>query len=172
MPPVYSKGQNAIPLATLIQEGSKCPTVTTGDISIEVMHDFEKVAQKFFNHKDIGDNKQVSKIFDCFDDHWIADWVEVDHDRLINVTLPAFMGEIHCLYLQPLWEEMTHVKFLRLSQNMSSFWQFAVLVQKMNSLLKGTVSHKDPCAVRECIEGGMDQVLFKRCVDKIMHADE
>ena len=86
------------------------------------------------------------------------------------------MAEICCLYLQSLWEEMTHTKFLRLSQNTSSFWQFAVLVQKMNSLLKGTVSPKDPHVVHECIEGGMDQVLFKRCVeekvDKITHADE
>ena len=68
------------------------------------------------------------------------------------------------------------MKFLRLSQNVSSFWQFAVLVQKTNSLLKGTVSHKDPHVVHERIEGGMDQVLFKRCVeekvDKITHADE
>ena len=51
MPPVYSKGLNAVPLATLIQEGSKCPTVTAGDISIEVMHDFEKAAQKFSTTK-------------------------------------------------------------------------------------------------------------------------
>ena len=92
------------------------------------------------------------------------------------MTFPVFMAEIHRLYLQPLWEEMTHMKFLELSQNTSSFWQFAVLVQKTNSLLKGTVSHKDPCVVRERIEGGMDQVLFKRCVeekvDKITHDDE
>ena len=79
-PPVYSKGLNAIPLTTLIQEGSKCPTVTAGDISIEVMHDFEKAAWKFFNHKDIGDDKQVSKILNCFNAHRIADWVEVDRD--------------------------------------------------------------------------------------------
>ena len=48
--------------------------------SIEVMHNFEKAAQKIFNHKDIGDDEQVSKILDCFDDHCIADWVEVDRD--------------------------------------------------------------------------------------------
>ena len=161
MPTVYSKNTNNVPLATLIQEGSKCPTVTAGDISVEVMHDFEKAARKFFNNKDIGDDKQVSKILDCFDDHWIADWVEVDRDRLIEMTFPAFMTELRRLYLQPLWEEMTRAKFLSLSQNTTSFWQFAVLVQKTNSLLKGTVSHKDPRAVRERIEGGMDQVLFK-----------
>ena len=48
-------------------------------------------------------------------------------------------------------------------------------MQKTNSLLKGTVSHKDPCAVHEQIEGEMDHVLFKQCVkekiDKIMHND-
>ena len=94
MPTVYLKNPNNVPLAVLIQEGSKCPTVTAGDISVEVMHDFEKVAWKFFNNKDIGDNKQVLKILDCFDDHQIADWVEVDHDRLIEMTFPAFMTEL------------------------------------------------------------------------------
>ena len=176
MPTMYSKNPNNVPLATLIQEGSKCPTVTAGDISVEVMHDFEKAAQKFFNNKDIGEDKQVSKILDCFDDHRIADWVEVDRDHLIEMTFPAFMTELHWLYLQPLWEEMTWAKFLGLSQNTTSFWQFAVLVQKTNSLLKGTVSHKDPRAICKHIEGGMDQVLFKRCVeekvDKITHDDK
>ena len=69
---------------------------------------------------------------------------------------------------------MTCTKFLGLSQSTGSFWEFAVLVQKTNSLLKG--SHKDPHAVHECIEGGMDQVLFKRCIeekaDKISHNDK
>ena len=50
------------------------------------------------------------------------------------------------------------MKFLSLSQKMGSFWEFAVLVLKMNSLLKGTITHKDPHAVHECIEGGIDQV--------------
>ena len=86
------------------------------------------------------------------------------------------MTELCCLCLQPLWEEMTCAKFLSLSQSMGSFWEFVVLVQKTNSLLKGNPSHKDPHVVHECIEGGMDQVLFKRCikekVDKIMHDDK
>ena len=99
MPTIYSKNPNSVPLTTLIQEGSKCPTITTSDISV---HDFEKAAQKYFNNKDIGDNKQVSKILDCFDDHQITDWLEVDHDHLIEMTFPAFMTELHRLYLQPL----------------------------------------------------------------------
>ena len=33
IPSVYSKGSNSVPLATLIQHGSKCTPVNTGDIS-------------------------------------------------------------------------------------------------------------------------------------------
>ena len=145
MPTVYLKNLNNVPLATLIQEGSKCPTITAGDISVKVMHDFEKAAGKFFNNKDIGDDKQVSKILDCFDDHRITDWVEVDRDCLIEMT---FMTEFSQFYLQG--DDSGQIS--QLSQNTSSFWQFVVLVQKMNSLLKGTVSHKDPRAVCERIE--------------------
>lgn len=86
------------------------------------------------------------------------------------------MTELCQLYLQPLCEEMMHTKFLGLSQQMKSFWKFAVSVQKTNSLLKGTISHKDPCAIHKQIEGGMDQILFKRCVeekvDKIANDDK
>ena len=32
---VYSKGSNSVSLATLIQDGSKCPLVNTGDISVK-----------------------------------------------------------------------------------------------------------------------------------------
>ena len=66
------------------------------------MHDFEKVAWKFFNNKDISEDKQVPKILDCFNDHWIANWVEVDCDHLTEMMFPAFMTEFCWLYLQPL----------------------------------------------------------------------
>ena len=107
MPTIYSKGPNSVPLAMLIQEGSKCPTITASNISVKVMHDFEKAARKFFNNNDINKDKQVSKILDCFNDHQITNWVEVDRDHLIDMTFPNFMAELCHLYLQPLWEEMT-----------------------------------------------------------------
>ena len=74
------------------------------------------------------------------------------------MTFAELMTELHHLYLQPLWEEMTCAKFLSLSQKTGSFWEFVVLVQKMNSLLKRTISHMDPCTVHEHIEGEKDQV--------------
>ena len=48
------------------------PTITAGDTSVEVMYDFEKAVQKFFNNKDISEDNQVLKILNCFEDHWIA----------------------------------------------------------------------------------------------------
>ena len=163
MPATFFKSLNAVPLTTLIQEGSKCPTITAGDISIEAMYDFEKATWKFFNNNDINDEKQVLKVLDYFDDHHITDWVEVDCKWLVNLI---FMTELCHLYLQPMWEEMTCAKFLSLPPNTKTFWEFAILVQKTNSLPKGTDFYKDPCAVCKCIKGGIDQVLFKSCVDE------
>ena len=60
-------------MATMTQEGHKCPNVSAGDISVEVMHEFEKAAHKHFNQKDIATDAQVAKILDCFDDHRISD---------------------------------------------------------------------------------------------------
>ena len=131
-------------MATMTQEGHKYPNVSAGDISVKVMHEFKKAAHEHFNQKDIAADAQVAKILDCFNDHQISDWVEVEHGHLTAMTFPIFMLEFHQLYLQPLWEEKTHVKFLTLSQGDNSFWEFAVTVQKTNSLMRHTPSHKDP----------------------------
>ena len=82
-------------MATTTQEGHKCPTVLAGDISVEVMHEFKKAAHKHFNQKDITADVQVAKILDCFDDHRISDWVEVERECLTAMTFPIFMLEFH-----------------------------------------------------------------------------
>ena len=122
-------------LATFVQDGSKCPSITAGDISVEVMFEFEKGAQKYSNNKEIPKDKQVKKILDCFDDHRIADWISIHHEHLEVFTFLEFMSELSSLYLQPLWEEMTHAKFLSLSQGTKPFWNFTIEVQKSNTLL-------------------------------------
>lgn len=65
------------------------------------------------------------------------------------------MPELHSLYLQSLWEEMTYVNFLSLTQGMKYFWGFAVDVQMTSALLKGMLSYKYPKAACKWIEGGM-----------------
>lgn len=113
------------------------------------MFEFEKGAQKYFNNKEIPDDKQVKKILDCFNDHRIADWIAIQHKHLKDLSFIDFMSELHGLYLQSLWEEMTHAKFLGLTQGVKSFWDFTMEVQKNNTLLRGTPSHKDPKAVHK-----------------------
>ena len=173
MPNVHSKTST---LATFVQDGFKYPSVTTGDISIEVMFEYTKGARKYFNNKEVPDNKQVKKILDCFDDHRIADWIAIHRKHLEDLSFADFMSELCSLYLQPLWEEMTCAKFLSLVQGMKCFWDFTTEGQKTNALFKGTPSYKDPKAVHEQIEGGMDQVFFMRCVeekaDKITHEND
>ena len=122
-------------LAMFVQDGSKCPSITAGNISVKVMFEFKKGAQKYFNNKEIPKDKQVKKILDCFDNHRIADWISIYHKYLEVFTFLEFMSELCSLYLQPLWEEMMHVKFLSLSQGTKPFWDFTTEVQKTNALL-------------------------------------
>lgn len=119
------------------------------DISVKVMFKFKKEAQKYFNNKEITDNKQVNKILDCFDDHRVTDWIAIHHKHLEDLSFTDFMSELHSLYLQSLWKEMTHAKFLSLDQGMKSFWDITMEVQKTNALLRGTPLYKDPKVVQE-----------------------
>ena len=43
IPSVYSKGSNSVPLATLIQDGSKCAPVNTGDISVKTKRTYPPI---------------------------------------------------------------------------------------------------------------------------------
>ena len=99
MPNVQSKTST---LATFVQDSYKCPSVTAGDISIEVMFEFKKGAQKYFNNKEVPDNKQVKKILDCFNDYRIANWIAIHCEHLKDLSFADFMSELHSLYLQPL----------------------------------------------------------------------
>lgn len=48
-------------------------------------------------------------------------------------------------------------------QRNNNFWDFSVLVQSKNSLLRNTTSHLKEEQVRHCLELGMNQRLALRC---------
>ncbi|KAL6299292.1 hypothetical protein BKA93DRAFT_753563 [Sparassis latifolia] len=142
---------------------TKVPILLPGDITPDVMREYEHACLGYFDHKSIEDNVQVRKIIVGLKDSHVHDWIAADRARIQSLTFKEFMTKFRTNYLEEHWEETTCRELLGISQSSSTFWDFAVKVQAKNSLLSGTDSHLDEKKLRHQIEAGMTEHLAKRC---------
>lgn len=87
------------------ETASKPPTLHAGDITPEVMREFEEACHGYFETKEIEDRKQVRKILAGLKDSRIRDWLSTDRTRLAELNFNEFMKEFRAAYLDEDWEE-------------------------------------------------------------------
>jgi hypothetical protein len=92
-----------------VQQGLplKVPILLLGDISPYVMRSYELTCHRYFNTKDIDNNKKVRKVLAGLCDNCIQDWVGIHCDRLFELSFAEFMTEFKSVYLSKAWEEIT-----------------------------------------------------------------
>jgi hypothetical protein len=143
---------------------SKPPILHPGDISPEVMREFQDCCLGYFDMKEIAANKQVRKIVPGLCDLHVKDWVTSRRDHLLGLSFAKFMTEFHAGYLDEDWEETMGRELGGMLQGQDeSFWDFSIRVQAKNSLLLPMTSHLDDVRLRSCLESGMDELLAQRC---------
>jgi hypothetical protein len=126
---------NKTPMASVDQTSpSKVPILSAGDISPQVMRQFEHGCMNFFIQKVIP-NDQVSLIIGSIMDTCVNDWIVSDRDCLVALPFSAFMSEFRLNYLAEDWEEDTLHELLAMTQGTSSFWDYAIAIHSKNSLL-------------------------------------
>jgi hypothetical protein len=159
---------NKTPMATVEQSSpSKVPILTAGDISPAVMRQFKHSCRNYFIHKNIIADDQVSLIIGGILDSRVSDWISTEHDRLIALSFNAFMIDFCANYLTKDWEEDALRDLLSMTQGTTtSFWDFTVVVQNKNSLLRGTKSHLPDDKLRHQINAGMEVRLLKKVSSK------
>ena len=114
---------------------SKVPILSAGDISPQVMRQFEHGCMNFFIHKKVIPDDQVSLIIGSIMDSRVNNWIVSDRDHLVALPFSAFMSEFRLNYLAEDWEEDTLHELLSMTQGTSSFWDYTVTIQYKNSLL-------------------------------------
>lgn len=142
---------------------SKMPVLSAGDLTAQVVRKYETVCLRYFDNKEIEDDKQVHKILAGLRDNHIQDWIAINCNCFLKLSFINFMQELRATYLPEDWEEITHIELLAMTQGNDSFWDFSVMVQSKNSLLRDTPSYLKEEQIRHCIEAGMQQRLALHC---------
>ncbi|KIM85721.1 hypothetical protein PILCRDRAFT_5379 [Piloderma croceum F 1598] len=142
---------------------TKVPILNAGDITPDVMREYEDDCINFFDAKEIPTDKQVQKILAGIRDHRIKDWIVVEREVLLALTFEDFMVEFRANYLEEDWESTTRCQLLAMTQGNQSFRNYAVALQAKNSLLINTPSYLQKDKLRHQIEAGIDAKLAKKC---------
>ena len=161
--PSTSLAPSKTPNATVEQSApTKVPVLTAGDITPATMRQYENACNNYFVHKKIPGDDQVSMIVGGLLDTRVADWIDADRVRIVDLSFADFMDEFRHAYLEEDWEEDTRRDVLGMSQGSDSFWDYAVSLQSKNSLLHGTTSHLSDEQLRHQLGAGMELRLSKK----------
>jgi len=87
---------------------TKVPILNAGNITPDVMHEYEDDCINFFDAKEIPADKQVWKIPAGIKDHHIKDWISVEREALLALTFEEFMVEFRTNYLEEDLESQLH----------------------------------------------------------------
>lgn len=81
------------------------PLLTAGHLSIQVLQVFETACRCYFTHKKIAAVDQVNKVLCNFKAASVQSWVNVDEERLLELTFKEFLMEFRGKFLVCSWED-------------------------------------------------------------------
>ncbi|KAG2746933.1 hypothetical protein P692DRAFT_20781250, partial [Suillus brevipes Sb2] len=138
---------------------TKPPFLTPGDITPEVLRTWEMGCRQYFKHKDIPAEEQVGKVAWGMQEPSVQEWYLNDQDRMDKLKFNEYMSEVRAYWLPWDWADTTRQKLLSSSQGSKAFSDWAVEVQTLNALLRGTTSHLTELNLRYHLEAHMQDDL-------------
>lgn len=138
---------------------TKPPFLTPGDITPEVLRNWEIGCRQYFKHKGIPAEEQVGKVAWGMQEPTVQEWYIVDQERLDKLTFDAYMAEVRAYWLPTDWADTTRQKMLSSFQGNKTFNDWAIEIQGQNALLRGTPSHMTELALRHHLEAHMQPDL-------------
>ena len=132
------------------------PTVTEGELTPKIVMEFEQACRTFFNNVKgrIPKEQKVARILPAFRDTLICDWIASSRNNLIRLTFDGFLEE--------LWRKQLPHKTQILSERLrgdSRFSTWAMQIQSLNCLLRGSASHFNESYMCEQLEARIDKEL-------------
>ncbi|KIK41443.1 hypothetical protein CY34DRAFT_85364, partial [Suillus luteus UH-Slu-Lm8-n1] len=134
---------------------TKPPFLTPGDLTPEAIRKWEMGCRQYFKHKEVPADEQVGKVAWGMQEPSIQDWYLNDQDRMDLLTFPEYMAEFCAYWLPSDWDDVTRQKLLSSCQGDKPFSEWAVEVQSLNSLLRGTPSQLTELSIRHHLEAHM-----------------
>lgn len=150
--------------ATFIQNDPfKVPIITAGEITPEVMKQYEHGCLDYFDAKDVPVEKQVSKVTGSFKDSVIRNWMSTNKAEFHKKTFNDYMAALREFLLPPNWDKAVAREVERMSQGNMRFCDFAAMVEYKNSLLINSTLYKKDKELRVRLQGGMSDRLALQC---------
>ncbi|KIO09532.1 hypothetical protein M404DRAFT_22030 [Pisolithus tinctorius Marx 270] len=121
--------------------GKTPPFLTAGDITPEGLRSWELGCENYFRLKSVAEDVQVAKVVGHLLDPHIQDWISNNGSRLTALTFSEFMEEVRTYWLPSDWAEAIQQKMLSSMQGNKAFHLWAVEVESLNVLLRGSEFH-------------------------------
>jgi hypothetical protein len=150
---------------------SKLPMLSAGNVSPEVMRQFENACRSFFRNKEGLESKDyVARIAGGLQDLLISDWYWTAHKTFDVLSFNDFMKEFRLKWLLNDWEQDIWRRVLGTKQA-GPFWEWAVKIWSLNTLLCGTPTHLDDASLLNQLEANLEPSLSHACDDERVNED-
>lgn len=135
------------------------PVLTAGDVTPEALRAWELGCMNFFRQKGVAADDQVVKVAGNLLDPRIQDWYSNNGDHLMSLSFAEFMTEVRKYWLPSDWAATVRQKMLSSTQGTKAFHLWAVEVESLNVLLRGSESYLSEVHLRFHLESHMNSDL-------------
>ena len=134
-----------------------------GNLNTKNAHQYDNSCNRYFDMKDIPEDKQVHKVIAGICDQRMKDHISTNRTRIIALTFPQFLQELKDNWLDKNWEAITWIQLLRMVQGRDQpFRDYMVALLAQNSLLMGTTSHLSNAKLHHQLEVGLELCLSQK----------
>ncbi|TFY53536.1 hypothetical protein EVJ58_g9399 [Rhodofomes roseus] len=144
---------------------SKAPTLHPGELTAEVLCDFEDACLNYFNRNrsKIKTEDQTSSILGELLDFRIRDWISCDRDVIEALAFKEFMKQLREQFLDKDWAGTLHSEILHCRQKgADTFADYSLRVIKKNTVLKRSGDGLEPLRLVQVLEAGVSEQLVVR----------
>ncbi|KAF8231833.1 hypothetical protein L208DRAFT_1275149 [Tricholoma matsutake] len=139
--------------AILSLNNSKCPMVSAGTMTPELLHRFEHHTRRYLQNKEgLNPKNFVDHIVYSFEDALFSDWYQSQQELLSTLSFNNFMIKVRTRWLPKRWQQELARKVQSTKQNKTPFSDFIDSLRRDNLLLKGSQFHLSPSQLRTQIE--------------------
>jgi hypothetical protein len=140
--------------------------LSAGTVLPEVMRQFENTCRSFFHNKEGLESKDyVAHIAGGLQDPLISDWYWTAHEMFDLLLFDDFMKEFRVKWLPNDWEQDICRRVLGTKQA-GPFWEWAVKMRSLNTLLHSTATHLDDVSLLNQLEANLEPSLSCACDDE------
>ncbi|TFY76704.1 hypothetical protein EWM64_g7307 [Hericium alpestre] len=145
---------------------TKAPMLSPGNISPEVLRQWERGCCTYFYHKDIEASAQIQAVAWGFQDTCLQSWFSVNQASFTALSFDDFVNELK-VWMEPNWEICLSNELLNARQSpKKDFYSWFIEIASLNLLLDDTDSHLDDGTLRHKLASGLcEELMIDVCTE-------